>query len=213
MNNIVKALIDRNSDNVDYWMGPISELAAAVICRAYLDYLKGTPEQKQDAYDFLVKEECGMWKDFVGFAPGWNKDIVPPEEQTGLTEEEKAEAVKLYREGMIAVRGLSIKFKCPFPMMSSYIKSVLSPAEIRHIEETRKERQFKGVIRDRLSGVSTHNAALFNHVAQWRVLDWFRTYLIKKGVIGKDYTRFLQELSKRDRGEVREQADRWIEEL
>lgn len=209
----MKALLSRNKDTASYWMGPLSELAAAVICRAYLDYLKGTPEQKQDAYDFLIKEECGIWKEFVGFAPGWNKDIVPPDMQIGLTEEEKQEAVTLYREGMIAVRGLSVKFKCPYGVMSSFIKKSFSPEEIRHIEDTRKERQFKGVIRDRLSGVSTHNAALFNHVAQWRVLDWFRTYMIKKGIIGKDYMHFLQELSKRDRGEVREQADKWIEEL
>ena len=208
----MRALINRNN-TVDYWMGPIGSLAAAIIERAYVDYLKGTPEQKQDAYNFLVKEDCGIWKSFVNLAPGWNDDIVPPDMQTGLTEEEKAEAIRLYREGMIAVKGLSVKFKCPYSVMSSFMKSSIPADEMKRIEETRKERQFKGVIRDRLSGVSTHNAALFNHVAQWRVLDWFRTFMIKKGVIGKDYTRFLQELSKRDRGEVREQADRWIEEL
>jgi hypothetical protein len=37
--------------------------------------------------------------------------------------------------------------------------------------------------------------------------------MIKKGIIGKDYMIFLQELSKRDRGKVAEQADRLIEEL
>ena len=86
-------------------------------------------------------------------------------------------------------------------------------AVMKQIEDTRKHRQHIGVIRDRLSGVSTHNAALFNHVAQWKVLDWFRDFMIKKGIIGKDYMIFLQELSKRDRGKVAEQADRLIEEL
>ena len=209
----LKALLDRNKSTTSYWMGPISELAAAVICRAYLDYLKGTPEQKQDAYDFLVEEDCGIWKEFVGFAPGWNKDIVPPDMQIGLTEEEKQEAITLYREGMIAVRGLSIKFKCPYGTMSSFIKSVFSVEEIKHIEDARKGRQFRGVIRDRLSGVSTHNAAIFNHVAQWKVLEWFKQFMASKGVVGKDYMHFLQELSKRDRGEVREEADRLLKEL
>lgn len=208
----IKALLNRDSA-VNYWMGPLGKLAAAVIVRAILDYQKGTPEQRVDAYKFLVEEDCGIWKEFIGFAPGWNKDIVPPEMQTGLTQEEKDEAVTLYREGMIAIKGLAVKFKCPYGTMSSFIKSVIPAAEMKQIEDTRKHRQHIGVIRDRLSGVSTHNAALFNHVAQWKVLDWFREFMIQKGIIGKDYLQFLQELSKKDRGKVAEEADRLIEEL
>lgn len=212
MKEKIKPLIERR-DTVLWWMGPLGKLAAAVVVRAILDYQKGTPEQRIDAYKFLVEEDCGIWKEFLSFAPGWNEDIVPPEMQTGLTQEEKDEAVTLYREGMIAIKGLAIKFKCPYGTMSSFIKSVIPAAEMKQIEDTRKHRQHVGVIRDRLSGVSTHNAALFNHVAQWKVLDWFREFMIQKGIIGKDYVTFLQELSKRDRGKVAEQADRLIKEL
>ena len=212
MKEKIKPLIERR-DTVLWWMGPLGKLAAAVVVRAILDYQKGTPEQRIDAYKFLVEEDCGIWKEFLSFAPGWNEDIVPPEMQTGLTQEEKDEAVTLYREGMIAIKGLAIKFKCPYGTMSSFIKSVIPAAEMKQIEDTRKHRQHVGVIRDRLSGVSTHNAALFNHVAQWKVLDWFREFMIQKGIIGKDYITFLQELSKRDRGKVAEQADRLIREL
>lgn len=212
MKEKIKPLIERR-DTVLWWMGPLGKLAAAVVVRAILDYQKGTPEQRIDAYKFLVEEDCGIWKEFLSFAPGWNEDIVPPEMQTGLTREEKDEAVTLYREGMIAIKGLAIKFKCPYGTMSSFIKSVIPAAEMKQIEDTRKHRQHVGVIRDRLSGVSTHNAALFNHVAQWKVLDWFREFMIQKGIIGKDYVTFLQELSKRDRGKVAEQADRLIKEL
>lgn len=212
MKEKIKPLIERR-DTVLWWMGPLGKLAAAVVVRAILDYQKGTPEQRIDAYKFLVEEDCGIWKEFLSFAPGWNEDIVPPEMQTGLTQEEKDEAVTLYREGMIAIKGLAIKFKCPYGTMSSFIKSVIPAAEMKQIEDTRKHRQHVGVIRDRLSGVSTHNAALFNHVAQWKVLDWFREFMIQKGIIGKDYVTFLQELSKRDRGKVAEQADRLIREL
>lgn len=207
------ALLDNNKVTEKYWMGPIGSLAAAVINRAYVDYLKGTPEQKWDAYKFLVEEDCGVWKNFVSLAPGWNEDIVPPDMQVGLTQAEKNEAVELYRQGMIAIRGLSIKFKCPYGIMSSFIKSTLPADEIKQIEDARKHRQFKGVVRDRLSGVSTHNAAMFNHVAQWKVLEWFRTFMISKGIIGKDYMHFLQELSKKNRGEVAELADKLIKEL
>lgn len=209
---IFRPMIERR-DTVLWWMGPWGKLAAAVVARAVLDYQKGTPEQRVDAYKFLVEEDCGIWRDFLSFAPGWNSDIVPPEMQTGLTQAEKDEAVQLYREGMIAIKGLAIKFKCPYGVMSSFIKSVIPAAEMKQIEDTRKQRQHKGVIRDRLSGVSTHNAALFNHVAQWKVLDWFREFMIKQGIVGKDYLQFLQELSKRDRGSVAETADRMIEEL
>lgn len=212
MKEKIKPLIERR-DTVLWWMGPLGKLAAAVVVRAILDYQKGTPEQRVDAYKFLVEEDCGIWKEFLSFAPGWNEDIVPPEMQTGLTQEEKDEAVTLYREGMIAIKGLAIKFKCPYGTMSSFIKSVIPAAEMKQIEDTRKHRQHVGVIRDRLSGVSTHNAALFNHVAQWKVLDWFREFMIQRGIIGKDYVTFLQELSKRDRGKVAEQADRLIKEL
>ena len=212
MKEKIKPLIERR-DTVLWWMGPLGKLAAAVVVRAILDYQKGTPEQRIDAYKFLVEEDCGIWKEFLSFAPGWNEDIVPPEMQTGLAQEEKDEAVTLYREGMIAIKGLAIKFKCPYGTMSSFIKSVIPAAEMKQIEDTRKHRQHIGVIRDRLSGVSTHNAALFNHVAQWKVLDWFREFMIQKGIIGKDYVTFLQELSKRDRGKVAEQADRLIKEL
>lgn len=208
----IKPLLEEQG-SVQWWMGPIGKLAAAIIARAVLDYQKGTPEQRVDAYKFLVEEDCGFWKNFVTLAPGWNEDIVPPEMQTGLTQEEKEEAVTLYRQGMIAVKGLAIKFKCPYGTMSSFIKSVVPAAEMKQIEDTRKHRQHVGVIRDRLSGVSTHNAALFNHVAQWKVLDWFREFMIQKGITGKDYMQFLQELSKRDRGNVAELADRLIEEL
>ena len=208
-----KALLNNNRVTEEYWNGPIGALAAAVINRAYMDYLKGSPEQKWDAYKFLVEEDCGVWKHFVNLAPGWNEDIVPPDMQMGLTEAEKKEAVELYRQGMIAVRGLSVKFKCPYGMMSSFIKSAFPADEIKHIEEERKNRQFKGVVKDRLSGVSTHNAAMFNHVAQWKVLEWFRTFMIQKGIIGKEYMHFLQELSKKNRGEVAELADKLIREL
>lgn len=208
-----KALLDYNKVTEEYWNGPIGTLAAAVINRAYVDYLKGSPEQKWDAYKFLVEEDCGVWKHFVNLAPGWNEDIVPPDMQMGLTEGEKKEAVELYRQGMIAVRGLSVKFKCPYGMMSSFIKSAFPADEIKHVEEERKHRQFKGVVRDRLSGVSTHNAAIFNHVAQWKVLEWFKEFMASKGIIGKDYMHFLQELSKKDRGDIAELADKLIKEL
>lgn len=208
-----KSLLNYNKVTEEYWNGPIGALAAAVINRAYVDYLKGTPEQKWDAYKFLVEEDCGVWKHFVSLAPGWNEDIVPPDMQMGLTEAEKKEAVELYRQGMIAIKGLSVKFKCPYGMMSSFIKSTFPADEIKHIEEERKNRQFRGVVKDRLSGVSTHNAAMFNHVAQWKVLEWFRDFMIKKGIIGKEYMHFLQELSKKDRGEVAELADKLIKEL
>ena len=208
-----KALLGNNKVTAEYWMGPMGALAAAVINRAYVDYLKGSPEQKWDAYKFLVEEDCSFWKGFVSLAPGWNEDIVPPDMQTGLTQAEKDEAVELYRQGMIAVRGLSIKFKCPYGVMSSFIRSTLPADEIKRIEDTRKHRQFRGVVKDRLSGVSTHNAAIFNHVAQWKVLEWFKQFMASKGVVGKDYMHFLQELSKRDRGDVREEADRLIKEL
>lgn len=208
-----KSLLKYNRVTEKYWMGPMGALAAAVINRAYVDYLKGSPEQKWDAYKFLVEEDCGVWKSFVTLAPGWNEEIVPPDMQLGLTQAEKDEAVELYKQGMIAIKGLSVKFKCPFGVMSSFIKSVLPADEIKHIESTRKHRQFKGVVRDRLSGVSTHNAAMFNHVAQWKVLDWFREFMVSKGITGKEYMHFLQELSKRDRGDVAELADKLIEEL
>lgn len=202
-----------NEGTASYWNGPIGDLAAAVINRAYIDYLKGSPEQKWDAYKFLVEENCGVWKNFVSLAAGWDKDIVPPDMQIGMTEAEKKEAVELYRKGMIAIRGLSVKFRCPYGLMSSFIKGVIPAAEIKQIEDTRKNRQFKGVVKDRLSGVSTHNAAMFNHVAHWKVLEWFKQYMASKGIIGKDYMHFLQELSKKSRGSVAQQCDGWIKEM
>lgn len=208
-----KALLKYNEVLSADWNKPMADLAAAVINRAYVDYLKGSPEQKWDAYKFLIEEDCGVWKNFVSLAAGWNKDIVPPDMQIGLTEAEKKEAVELYRKGMIAIRGLSVKFRCPYGLMSSFIKGAIPADEIKHIEEARKNRQFKGVVRDRLSGVSTHNAAIFNHVAHWKVLEWFKQYMASKGIIGKDYMHFLQELSKKGRGEVAEMCDRWIGEL
>lgn len=201
--------IDWESCYAAYKLKAIENLAAAILERAMFDYKNGSPELQLDAWVFLVKEDCGIWRDFLSLAPGWNKDLKRP--GSVLTEEQKLQVLDLYRTCKLTLKQISEQLDVSYLSVRVAVKQKLGAEEIEEIEKRLLEYRKHESLCDRLSGISCHDTGIRRHVSTERITKWLRLFLKEKGI--ENTTKFMFEMNKKGQGKVYEQCRQWYKEL
>jgi hypothetical protein len=200
---------DYDTTEIGWRNKAIERLAAAVLERAMLDYKNGTPDMRMDAYQFLIEEDCGIWRDFLSLLPGWNKDIKRP--APTITREQKDKAVEMYRTCTLTLRQVADILDTSYLAVRSAVAKAI-PAESREeIERKLLEYRRYWSLHDRLSGVSCHDTGIRRHASAERVTKWMKELLTEHGV--EDTTKFLMEMNKKGQGTVHDKCQEMLREL
>lgn len=202
-------IIDYDNTEIGWRQKAIEKLALAVFERAMLDYKNGTLDMRMDAYQFLIEEDCGIWRDFLSLLPDWNKDITRP--APTITQEQKDKAVEMYRTCTLTLRQVAEILDTSYLAVRSAVAKAL-PAESREeIERKLLEYRRYWSLHDRLSGVSCHDTGIRRHASTERITKWIKEFLTEHGV--EDTTKFIMEMNKKGQGSVHEQCREWLKEL
>ena len=193
------------------WINKAMErLAAAVFERAMFDYKNGTLDMRLDAYQFLIEEDCGVWRDFLSLSPGWNKDIRRPA-PTVVTQEQKDKVVETYRTCTLTLRQVAETLGMSYLCVRKIMACALSVSERDEIERRLFEYRRYWSLHDRFSGISCHDASIRRHASTGRITKWMKAFLTEHGI--KDTTKFLIEMNKKGRGTVDDKCQELLKEL
>lgn len=203
-----RCLIDHSTPREPYDRESIAALAAAVIDCAITDYRIGTFKEQQDAYNFLVKEKCGMWRHWVDLPPSWEKKFIHPAEK--MTDDICTKVADMFRE-YNSMKRISFLMKIPYAEVRRYLKRTFIDAEIDAIEKERERLSKIGAVRDRLAGIACRETAARQHLSTDRVLRWLKSFLRYKGV--DDPTAFILEMNKPGQGKVHDKCMEYLKEV